>query len=172
MRPWRDSDIEPYVALGADPELMRYFPWTMDRAESEASMARFRAHFAEHGFGPWVVEVPGETEFAGVIGLSYVRHETHFTPAVEVAWRLFAEYQGRGIATEAARAAVRYGFETVGLEEIVAMCTPDNRASRRVMEKLGMTRDPTDDFDHPMVPEGHPMRRIVLYRLRASNARQ
>lgn len=167
MRPWRDADLEPYVALGADARLMRYFPWTIDRAESEASMARFRAHFAEHGWGPWVVEVPGQTAFAGVIGLSYVRTETHFTPAVEVAWRLFGEYHGRGFATEAARAAVRYGFETAGLNEIVALCTPDNLASRRVMEKLGMTRDPADDFDHPRVPPDHPMRRIVLYRLAA-----
>lgn len=171
LRPWRDADLDPYVALCADAEVMRFFPWTMDREESEASMARFRAHFTEHGWGPWAVEIPGETDFAGVIGLSHVRHEAHFTPAVEVAWRLFTDYQGQGYATEAAREAIRFGFEHVGLDEIVAMCTPDNLASRRVMEKLGMSRDPADDFDHPMVAEGHPMRRVVLYRLRAADRR-
>lgn len=169
LRPWRERDIEPYTALCADPEVMRYFPWTMDREESEASMARYRAHFAEHGWGPWVVEVPGESDFAGVVGLSTVRSETHFTPAVEVAWRLFPGFQGRGYATEAARASVAFGFQQAGLKEIVAMCTPDNRASRRVMEKLGMTRDPADDFDHPAVAEDHPMRRVVLYRLQAGD---
>lgn len=165
LRPWRDADLDPYCALCADAEVMRYFPWTMDREESEASMARFRAHFAEYGWGPWVVEIPGKTDFAGVIGLSQVRSETHFTPAVEVAWRLFTEFQGRGYATEAARECVRFGFERAGLEEIVAMCVPDNRASRRIMEKLGMSRDPADDFNHPAVPADHPMRRCVLYRL-------
>lgn len=165
LRPWRDADLEPYVALCRDPVVMRYFPWTMDREASEASMAGYRAHFAEHGWGPWVVNIPGESGFAGVIGLSHVQNENHFTPAVEVAWRLFPAFHGRGFATEAARAAVRYGFETVGLDQIVAMCTPDNRASRGVMEKLGMTRDPADDFDHPKVEPDHPMRRCVLYRL-------
>lgn len=166
LRPWRDRDLDPYVALCTNPTVMRYFPWAMGREESEASMARYRAHFAEHGWGPWVVEVPGESDFAGVVGLSTVRSETHFTPAVEVAWRLFPAFQGRGYATEAARGCVAFGFTRAGLNEIVAMCTPDNLASRRVMEKLGMTHDPADDFDHPAVEADHPMRRIVLYRLR------
>ncbi len=104
-----------------------------------------------------------------MVGLSTVRSETHFTPAVEVAWRLFPEFQGRGYATEAARACVAFGFQRAGLKEIVAFCTPDNQASRHVMEKLGMTRDPADDFDHPAVAEDHPMRRVVLYRLQAKD---
>lgn len=169
LRPWCDADIEPFSAFNADAEAMRYFPWTYNRAESEASMDRFRAHFAEHGWGPWVVEVPGETSFAGVVGLSTIQFEAHFTPAVELGLRIQPALQGRGFATEAARASVAFGFQRAGLKEIVAMCTPDNRASRRVMEKLGMTRDPADDFDHPAVGASHPMRRVVLYRLRADN---
>lgn len=167
LRPWRDSDIEPLHGLNTDPEAMRYFPWTYGRERSEASLRRYRAHFAEHGFGPWVIELPGEAPFIGIIGLSHVDFEAHFTPAVEAGWRIAPEYQGRGYATEAARAAVKFAFEELGLDEIVAFCTPDNLASRRVMEKLGMSRDPAGDFDHPEVEPGHPLRRVVLYRIRA-----
>ena len=130
-------------------------------------MARKRAHWEEHGFGQWV-ELPGEASFIGVVGLETVSYDAHFTPAVEVAWRLVRAYWGRGYATEAAKAALDYGFGEVGLGEIVALTVPANQRSRRVMERLGMTRSPVDDFDHPRLPEG-PLRRHVLYRLRNPN---
>jgi RimJ/RimL family protein N-acetyltransferase len=128
-----------------------------------------RAHWVEHGFGQWVVELPGAASFLGVVGLETVSYQAHFTPAVEVAWRLARLSWGRGYATECARAAVDYGFDELGLREIVALTVPANQRSRRVMECLGMTRAPEDDFDHPRVPEG-PLKRHVLYRLRNTSA--
>jgi RimJ/RimL family protein N-acetyltransferase len=127
-----------------------------------------RPHWEEHGFGQWVVELPGEASFIGVVGLETVSYDAHFTPAVEVAWRLVRAYWGRGYATEAAKAALDYGFGEVGLGEIVALTVPANQRSRRVMKRLGMTQSPQDDFDHPRLPEG-PLRRHVLYRLRNPN---
>jgi ribosomal-protein-alanine N-acetyltransferase len=127
--------------------------------------ARKRAHWHEYGFGEWVVEIPGEASFIGAVGLEHVGYDAHFTPAVEVAWRLARPYWGRGYATESARAALDYGFEQLGLDEIVALTVPANWRSRQVMERLRMTRAPEDDFDHPNLPDG-PLKRHVLYRLR------
>jgi RimJ/RimL family protein N-acetyltransferase len=159
LRPWHDQDDAAFAELAANPAVMEYLlllpGWP----------ARKRAHWEKHGFGQWVVEIPGETGFIGVVGLETVSYEAHFTPAVEVAWRLARAYWGKGYATEAARAALDYGFEKLGLEEIVALTVPANWRSRRVMERLGMNRDPAEDFDHPRVPEG-PLKRCVLYRLR------
>src|SRR5277367_5992339 len=132
-------------------------------------VVRKRAHWAKLGFGQWVVEIPGEASFVGMVGLETVSYEAHFTPAVEVAWRLARAYWGRGYATEAARAALDYGFATLGLAEIVAVTVPANRRSRAVMERLGMGRAPEDDFDHPHIAEG-PLKRHVLYRLRRAGA--
>jgi RimJ/RimL family protein N-acetyltransferase len=142
----------------------------MTRAESAASMQQVREHFARHGFGPWAAEVVvpgGRAPFIGFIGLFRPSFEAHFTPCVEVAYRLAFDHWGNGYATEGARAALAYGFESLGLKEIVAMTAAGNERSRRVMAKLGMTHDPADDFDHPDVDAGHPLRRHVLYRLRA-----
>lgn len=121
------------------------------------------AHFQEHGFGLWAVEIPGVATFAGFVGLSVPRFEAHFTPCVEIGWRLAAPYWGRGYATEGARAALEFGFDHLHLDQIVSFTVPDNVRSRRVMEKIGMTHDPADDFDHPNLPEGHRLRRHVLY---------
>lgn len=159
LRPWRDEDDAAFAELAADPVVMEYL------LPRSGWPARKRAHWDRYGFGQWVVEIPGEASFIGVVGLETVSYEAHFTPAVEVAWRLARAYWGKGYATEAARAALDYGFARLGLEEIVALTVPANRRSRRVMERLGMRRDPAEDFDHPRVPEG-PLKRCVLYRLR------
>ncbi len=132
--------------------------------ESDALVARIESHFDQHGFGLWRLEVSGVTTCAGFVGLAFPRFEAHFTPAVEIGWRLGAEYWGRGYATEAARAALDFGFNSAGLDEIVSLTVPSNVRSRRVMEKIGLSHDPADDFDHPVLPEGHPLRRHVLYR--------
>jgi ribosomal-protein-alanine N-acetyltransferase len=124
------------------------------------------AHWRQHGFGQWVVESPGEASFIGVVGLSHVRFATPFAPTVEAAWRLARPYWGKGYALEAARAAIEDGFFRLGLDEIVAFTVPANRASWALMERLGMRRDPEEDFDHPRFAEGHPLRRHVLYRIR------
>jgi RimJ/RimL family protein N-acetyltransferase len=166
LRLWRDEDLPAFAALNADPTVMEFFPKPLDRAESDALAARIRGHFARHGFAQWAVEVPGVADFIGFVGLSVPSFEAHFTPCIEIGWRLAAEHWGRGYATEAARAALDFGFRQLDLEEIVSFTVPANRRSRAVMERIGMTRTPTDDFDHPALPEGHPLRRHVLYRAR------
>ena len=165
LRRWRDADHAPFAAINADPRVMEHFPALLTREESDAAVARIEAHFVEHGFGLWAVEIVGQAPFAGFIGLCHPRIEAPFTPCVEIGWRLAAEHWGRGYATEGARAAVRLAFETLGLAEIVSYTVPANLRSRRVMEKLGMTHDPNDDFDHPLLAQGHSLCRHVLYRL-------
>lgn len=165
LRDWRDEDLAPFAALNADPTVMRHFPAPLTREQSDAGAGRIRAFLAAEGFGLWAVEVKGVTPFAGFIGLSRPRFEAPFTPCVEVGWRLAAPLHGRGYATEGARAALAFGFTTLGLPEVVSFTTPSNTASLRVMEKLGMQRDPRGDFDHPSLPDGHPLQRHVLYRL-------
>ena len=169
LRPWRDEDIADFAEMSADPVVMEYLlPLSERGLSADTWVARKRAHWEEHGFGQWVVELPGEASFIGVVGLETVSYDAHFTPAVEVAWRLVRAYWGRGYATEAAKAALDYGFGEVGLGEIVALTVPANQRSRRVMKRLGMTQSPQDDFDHPRLPEG-PLRRHVLCRLRNPN---
>jgi len=160
LREWRDEDVAASAALSADPLAMRYLP-----PADAGWVSRARAHWLEHGFGQFVVELPGEAPFIGVVGLARVRFPGPFTPAVEAAWRLAPAFWGKGYATEAARAAIEDGFGRVGLGEIVAFTVPANEASQRVMMRLGMTRDPSGDFDHPAFPPGHPLCRHVLYRL-------
>jgi len=160
LRQWRDDDVAAADELSGDPAVMEYLVPRPDWA------ARKRAHWHEYGFGEWVVEIPGEASFIGAVGLEHVGYDAHFTPAVEVAWRPARPYWGRGYATESARAALDYGFEQLGLSEIVAITVPANRRSRAVMERLGMTRAPEDDFDSQRLPLGHPLRPHVLYRLR------
>lgn len=166
LRRWRASDREPFAALNADPEVMRYFPALLTRAESDALIERAERHFDAHGFGPWAVEVIGGPVFIGFVGLSYVPFEAPFTPAVEVGWRLSRAAWGRGYAAEAASAALAYGFSTLRRDEIVSFTVPANLPSRRVMERIGMTRDAAGDFEHPRLAPGDPLRRHVLYRKR------
>jgi RimJ/RimL family protein N-acetyltransferase len=144
---------------------MEHFPSTLSPDESDRLVDHVEAHFDRYGFGFWAVEVPGVAPFAGFIGLSVPRFEAHFTPCVEIGWRLSREYWDRGYATEGAQAALRFGFETLELQQIVAFTAPVNLRSRRVMEKIGMLHDPAGDFDHPGLSEGHPLRRHVLYRV-------
>jgi ribosomal-protein-alanine N-acetyltransferase len=164
LRQWLPEDLEPFAAASADPEVMRHFPSTHSRAQSDALARDFADGIEERGWGFWAVEVRDGPRFIGFVGLGEPHFEAHFTPAVEVGWRLSREHWGHGYATEAARSAVDFGFRELDLIEIVAMTIPDNLRSRRVMERLGMTRDPADDFDHPNLPDW-PLRRHVLYRL-------
>jgi RimJ/RimL family protein N-acetyltransferase len=166
LRTWREADREPFARMNADPAVMEFFPACLTRAESDAGVDRIDKHFRERGFGLFAAELRNDGSFMGFIGLNVPHFAAPFMPCVEIGWRLAAEYWGQGLATEGARAALRYGFEKLSLDEIVAFTVPRNARSRRVMEKLGMTDNPAEDFDHPDVPEGHPMRRHVLYRLR------
>ena len=165
LRPWRPADREPFASLNADPVVMEHFAHPLGRAESDRMVDTIEAHYAQRGLRLWAVEVPGEAPFIGYVGLSAPSFDAAFTPCVEVGWRLARAAWGHGYATEAARAALEDGFGRLGLGEIVSFTTAGNLRSRRVMERLGMTRDPSDDFDHPNLPAGHPFRRHVLYRL-------
>ncbi|HWA46116.1 MAG TPA: GNAT family N-acetyltransferase [Hypericibacter adhaerens] len=170
LRPWRADDLPAFAAINADPAVMEHFPSPLDRSASDALADRIQAHFDRHGFGLWAVERPGQDDFIGFVGLAMPRFTAHFTPCFEVGWRLARAHWGRGYATEGARAALDFGFGPAGLEEIVSFTVPANRRSIAVMERLGMKRDPADDFDHPAIPDGHPLRYHWLYRLRASGA--
>jgi RimJ/RimL family protein N-acetyltransferase len=164
LRRWRHEDRAPFAAMNADPRVMEFFPGTLTRAESDALVDRIEAHFDRHGFGLWAIEVPGVAEFVGFTGLSIPRFEAPFMPCIEIGWRLAVDHWGKGYATEAARLALDYGFETLRLSEIVSFTAATNLRSRAVMERLGMRRDPVDDFDHPALAKDHPLRRHVLYR--------
>jgi len=166
LRRWREEDREPFARLNADPVVMEHFPATLTREQSDALADAIEARFAADGFGLWAVEVVERGEFVGFTGLARPAFEAHFTPAVEVGWRLARDTWGRGYATEAARAALAYGFDTAGLPEIVSFTAAANERSRAVMRRLGMCHDPRDDFDHPRLPAGDRLQRHVLYRLR------
>lgn len=169
MRPWREEDLAPFAAMSADPAVMEHFPNTLTRAESDAMAVNLMAQFSTLGYGRWVLELPGIAPFIGMTGLNAVPYETPFTPAHEIAWRLARPYWGQGYVTEAARATLRFAFEELALAELVAFTTTTNLPSQAVMQRLGMTRDPEEDFDHPRLPEGDRLRRHVLYRMRREN---
>ncbi len=168
LREWRDADRDPFAALNDDPQVMEFLNSRLDRAESDGFVDRIVGRWQQNGFGLWAVEVDGG--FAGYVGLARAHFESSFTPAIEVGWRLARPYWGRGIATEAARASLAYGFEQVGLDEVDSWTAQTNVRSWRVMERLGMRRDV--EFEHPLVPVGSPHRPHVLYRLPVGDWRQ
>ena len=168
LRTWREEDRAPWAALNADPEVRRWFPSVLDRAASDAEMDRHAAALDERGWGLWAVEVVDGDPFIGFVGLAPAPPLAPCAPAVEVGWRLARSAWGRGYAPEAARLVLDHAFGVLGLDEVVSFTAVGNQPSRRVMEKIGMVRDEAGDFDHPNVPEGHPLRRHVLYRARTS----
>jgi RimJ/RimL family protein N-acetyltransferase len=169
LRRWRDADRDAFAAMNSDARVMQFFASCLDRNESDAMVDRIEEHFGNRGFGLWAVEVPGVAPFVGFAGLSVLTAPPfaarRCTPCVEVGWRLAFEHWGQGYATEAARLALGHAFGVLALSEVVSFTSEINLRSRAVMERLGMHRDPADDFDHPRLPEGHPLRRHVLYRL-------
>ncbi|MCZ4497193.1 MAG: acetyltransferase, family protein [Thermoleophilia bacterium] len=165
LRRWRAADRAPFADLNADPAVTEFLAGALTREQSDAMIDRIEAGFAEHGFGLWAMERRSDRLLLGFTGLSVPAFDAHFTPAVEVGWRLARAAWGHGYATEAARAALGFGFTKVGLEEVVSFTVPQNVRSRAVMERLGMTHDPADDFDHPRLEAASPLRRHVLYRL-------
>jgi RimJ/RimL family protein N-acetyltransferase len=171
LRRWRDSDRPLFALMNADPVVMEHFPAPMTQTQSDEFVDRIEETFEAHGFGFFAVEIIATGEFIGYVGLWRVIFEAHFTPAMEIGWRLAHKYWGRGYATEAARVALLDGFERLELAEIVSFTTIDNHRSERVMQKLGMTSDPEENFDHPYFAEGHPMSRNVLYRIQISTHR-
>lgn len=165
LRRWRNEDRAAFAAMNSDTRVMEFFRSSLGRVDSDAMADRIQEHFSEHDFGLWAIEVPGVAPFVGFAGLTWARFNAHFTPCVEVGWRLAFEYWGHGYATEAARLALGHGFGTLALPEVVSFTSATNHRSRAVMERLGMCRDPAENFDYPGFPESHPLRRHVLYRL-------
>lgn len=164
LRQWQASDLPPYAALNADPEVRRFWPDLLSREESDDQARGFQHHIQEYGFGFWAVEVVGVAPFVGFTGIRHVDYPAPYFPAVEIGWRFAREHWGKGYATEAAEASLADGFDRVGLSEIVACAVLTNAASRRVMDRIGMKQDMACDFDLPR-PEG-PLRRAVTYRIR------
>ncbi|HXI82837.1 MAG TPA: GNAT family N-acetyltransferase [Verrucomicrobiae bacterium] len=168
LRQWVDTDLANFTEMNADDRVMEFFPRKLTPEESRAFFAGSRNAIAKRGWDFWAVEIGGE--FAGFTGLANPRFESHFTPCTEIGWRFRSEFWGKGYATEAARLALLYAFSTLRLEEVVSFTAEANVRSARVMQRLKMTHDPKDDFDHPRLPNGHRLQRHVLYRLK--NARE
>ena len=168
LRGWREQDRALFAELNGDPYTMRFFPSPLTRAESDAQVRRIDEGIKARGWGLWAVEIPGGAPFIGFVGLNPVSFESHFTPAIEVGWRLHRDHWGNGYATEAAGASLQFAFDELNCDEVVSFTAAINVPSRRVMERLGMRHDPADDFDHPRLQPG-PIRRHVLYRSSASD---
>jgi len=171
LRRWRAGDRAPYAAMNADPRVREHFPGVLTREQSDQQIDRIEEELERAGFGFWALELRDGGDFIGFTGLLRTTYEAHFTPAVEIGWRLAHDAWGHGYATEAARVCLRFGFEDLGLDEIVALTPTGNHRSRAVMERIGMTRDPADDFDFPELAPEDPLARTVLYRLAATDWR-
>jgi 3-dehydroquinate dehydratase/shikimate dehydrogenase len=165
LRQWSNADLEPFACMNADLKVREYFPGLQTREESDASVSLISNHIEKFGWGLWAASLAETGEFIGFIGLNNVPLQVKFVPAVEIGWRLAFKYWEKGYATEGALACLRYGFETLKLNEIVSYASAENARSRAVMQKIGMHRESEDDFNHPNLPEGHPLRLHVLYRL-------
>lgn len=173
LRHWKHGDREPFFRMNSDPGVMEFMPKVLSRADSDLLVKRIENHFRKHTFGLYALELREDRSFIGFIGLSVPAFEAHFTPCVEIGWRLAVNQWGQGLAAEGAKAVLNHAFEVLNLEEVVSFTSAANARSRRVMEKIGMTHNPADDFDHPNLPEGHPLRPHVLYRVqRPANTRQ
>ena len=165
LRPWQTQDREPFAVINRDPAVMQFMPAPLSAEESDAFVDRIEAHFNQHGFGLWAAQLRNPDQFIGYVGLAVPRFQAAFMPAVEIGWRLASDFWHRGLATEGARAVVDHAFNVLELPALVSFTVPANLPSRRVMEKIGMIHNPSEDFDHPLLPYGHPLRHHVLYRL-------
>jgi RimJ/RimL family protein N-acetyltransferase len=164
LRQWNDSDREPFAALNSDPAVMEFFPSLQSRAASDASIDSWQSQFVSQGWSNWAAELAASGKFIGFVGLTVPLRILPFSPCVEIGWRLARSYWGQGFAAEAARGTLRIGFERLALPEIVSFTAHGNQRSRAVMERIGM-RNTDEDFEHPGVPEGSPLRRHCLYRI-------
>ena len=170
LRGWGDDDREPFAAINADSEVARFLGAPLTREQSDALVDRIISGWDVHGFGLWAVQPKELDTCVGFVGLWVPSISAPFMPCVEIGWRLGRDVWGRGYVPEAARATLAFAFERLMLDEVVSMTARENQKSRRVMEKLGLTYDPTDDFEHPNLRSGDPLRDHVLYRLRVRNS--
>jgi RimJ/RimL family protein N-acetyltransferase len=169
LRSWKEEDFKPFATMNANPLVMENFPKPLSEEESNHLATRFQEKIEQLGYGFWAAELKESGEFIGFIGLNYLTKDSPplpFTPAVEVGWRLDPKYWGLGLATEGAKEALRYTFETLMLKEVVAMATIQNTKSHAVMKRLGMTYNPEDDFENTKLEVNHPLKKCVLYRIK------
>lgn len=171
LRNWLSTDADPFYAINQDPLVYEYLKGPMTMDEVRDFIDRMQQQFTLGGYTLWAVEEKSSGAMMGFVGLNHTDWPAHFTPAVEIGWRLGSQYWGKGYATEAAKAVLSYAFEALSLTELVSLTAVANQRSRRVMEKIGMTHDPADDFNHPKLPADHPLLRHVLYRLHRDDAR-
>ena len=165
LRTWQAEDIAPMAAINQDPKVMAHFPALLDLARTKLLIKKFIEHFNEHRYTLYAVDLKKDHTFIGFVGLSSTRFEAHFTPAIEIGWRIASKHWGKGYATEAAQAVLHLAFTELNLDEVVSFTVVNNTKSRRVMDKIGLCRSKTDDFDHPNIHEDSPLRQHVLYRL-------
>lgn len=169
LRDWKDEDRAPFARMNGDPLVMEYLPAPLDARASDKLVDHFQDHFKRKNYGLFAVEVKETGEFAGFAGLNTVRFQAHFTspkkPATEIAWRLDYEFWGKGFGSEAGKAVLDYGLKDLNIKEIVSFTVHDNTRTIHLMEKIGMKRDETGDFDYPTLRKGHPLGRFVLYRI-------
>ena len=166
LRRWRTGDFEPFHRINSDPRVMEFFPAVLTPDETKAFMARIESGFEEKGFGLWAAELKAGGEMIGFIGLSVPTFKAVFTPCVEIGWRLACEHWGQGLAPEGAQKVLEFAFREVKLTEVLSWTSKVNLPSRRVMEKIGMSYDPRDDFEHPLRPLDVRLRPHVLYRMK------
>ncbi len=165
LRQWKDGDLDKWIEMNADPEVRKFYPKVNTPEVSLDEATRMRAHITQRGWGLWAVEVPGTAPFVGMVGLNLPAYEAAWQPAVEIGWRLAPEFWQRGYATEAASAALHFAFTSLELPQVIALSVAPNTPSHKVMERLGMTRDPSADFDHPRVPPEWPLKRHFVHRI-------
>jgi RimJ/RimL family protein N-acetyltransferase len=170
MREWQEGDLKPFAEMGQDPDVMRYFPKQMSQEDAKQFIAKSNLFLQQKGFTLWATTVKESGQFAGFVGLAEPSYQTHFTPCVEIGWRLAKRFWGHGYATEAAKRVLKYAFEDLNLPEIVSFTSVLNAPSMKVMERIGMSRDTGGDFDHPKIPQDHPLCRHVLYRIKKQNS--
>jgi len=170
LRDWQESDILPFIEMNQDPEVMKYFPAILSADETNSLVMRIKSHFREHGFGLFAVELKSEKKFIGFVGLFIPSFEAHFMPAVEIGWRLSSKYFNKGFATEAAKKVLEHAFGELKLKEVVSFAVMTNQPSINVMQKIGMTHDAKDDFQHPKLDKNHPLSWHVLYRIKSPSA--
>ena len=169
LRQWRVEDLPTFADINRDPQVLEFLPSLLSRIESDAWANRITENIAKQGFGLWALEIIGGVSFAGYVGLSIPSFEAHFTPCVEIGWRLARKEWGKGYATEAAKKVLEFGFAELQLGEIVSFTVPSNTRSTAVMERIGMTHNPADDFDHPKLLSNNRLCRHVLYRATPSD---
>jgi RimJ/RimL family protein N-acetyltransferase len=169
LRPWQEKDRKPYFEINQDTKVLEFLPGPLTQHQVNDFMDHQNQQLSERHFMLWAAELQETGKLIGFIGLNFFDQPAHFSPAVEIGWRLGSQYWGFGYATEGALVSLEYGLNKLGLKEIVSFTVPDNLRSRKVMERIGMTQDMEGSFAHPKLPLDHRLSQHVLYRIKKPN---